>query len=119
MNFYGILLYTSLVMITILSTARNISSLELHPKSQDQCPDGQHPECQTDDDCANKISVGSLHENCSKCVCWNVPLCDIKRYDCIMMAMFVYSFYINSNYSTNIHIILPILDAITNLSMMQ
>ena len=92
MNVYGILLYTSLVMITILSTARNIDGLELHPKSQDQCPDGQHPECQTDDDCAKKISGGSLHENCSKCVCWNVPLCDIKRYDCIKMAMLMYSF---------------------------
>ena len=88
MNFYNILIYTTVVVITILSTVKNIGGLELHPKSQDQCPDGQHPECQTDDDCANKISEGSLHENCSKCVCWNVPLCDIKRYDCITMARF-------------------------------
>ena len=92
MNIYSILLHTSLVVITILSTVKNIDGLELHPKSEDQCPDGQHPECQTDDDCANKISGGSLHENCSKCVCWNVPLCDIKRYDCIKMAMLMYSF---------------------------
>ena len=92
MNFYNILIYTTVVVITILSTVKNIGGLELHPKSQDQCPDGQHPECQTDDDCAKKISGGSLHENCSKCVCWNVPLCDIKRYDCIKMAMLMYSF---------------------------
>ena len=88
MNFYIILLHTSLVVIAILSTVKNIDGLELYPKSQDQCPAGQHPECQTDDDCANKISEGSLHENCSKCVCWNVPLCDIKRYDFITMARF-------------------------------
>ena len=88
MNFYNILIYTTVVVITILSTVKNIGGLELHPKSQDQCPDGQHPECQTDDDCANKLSEGSLHENCSKCVCWTVPHSDIKRYDCITMARF-------------------------------
>ena len=43
------------------------------------CPKEHNIECQTDVDCTNKIVKGSPNEHCSKCVCWHVPVCDIKK----------------------------------------
>lgn len=68
-----------LVLLVTKEAVRISVGLELQPDDEDICPEGQNPECQTDEDCVIKISEGDLHKNCSKCVCWHVPHCDIKR----------------------------------------
>ena len=68
----------SVLLITEIAV-RIAVGLELHPDEEGICPEGQNPECQTEEDCLTKIAEGALHENCSKCICWHVPHCDIKR----------------------------------------
>ena len=68
-----------LVLLVTIIAVRISVGLELRSDDEGICPEGQNPECQTDEDCVIKISEGVLHKHCSKCVCWHVPHCDIKR----------------------------------------
>ena len=85
MNFGGCIFCISWVLIINLNFKLNVDGLELYAPGEEQvsiralCPENQNIECATDEDCVNKISEGSLHKNCAKCVCWRVPVCDVKR----------------------------------------
>ena len=72
--------------MVILKIRKNISGLEIYEPGEERvsramCPEGQNIECETDNDCASKISEGTLHQNCAKCVCWHAPVCDVKKYE--------------------------------------
>ena len=79
MNFCIAIVYVLWFLLIGTNRNQHVNGVELHPPEKERCPDGHHPECQTDEDCVNRISDGSLHGNCSKCVCWHVPNCDVKR----------------------------------------
>ena len=48
-------------------------------QSRSVCPKNEGMGCEKDEDCTTKISNGELNEACTKCVCWHVPVCDIKK----------------------------------------
>ena len=63
---------------------QDVNGLELYPfgkrmDSRAVCPEDTIIECKSDKDCLDRIAVNSLDENCSKCICWNVPVCNIKK----------------------------------------
>ena len=83
MKLSNAIVYISLILLIEFNTKHHVETLEFYPESKHErdlrCPEGQHPECQADEDCASKIADGSLHKNCFRCVCWNVPTCNLKR----------------------------------------
>jgi len=77
-------LFVLLLQLISLMTDMKIDAMEMYPDGNElhtrsSCPDNEGMGCETDSDCMKQISGGELSEQCSKCVCWNVPLCDIKK----------------------------------------
>jgi hypothetical protein len=72
------------LIVLIINIKLGVSGLEIYPSSEakvrrDVCPEDTFVECKTNEDCAKQIDESSLDENCSECVCWNVPVCDVKK----------------------------------------
>ena len=72
------------LLLINLVTDLGIEAMEFYSdgepfNTRSSCPDDEGFGCNNDDDCTTKISKGSLNENCSKCICWNVPVCDVKK----------------------------------------
>ena len=93
MKFHKIMLLKSCIALIYLINISKVDGFERIDEEQmrdwlmdskerstaGRCPKSHNIECQTDEDCANKIVLGSIDEHCSKCVCWHVPICDVKR----------------------------------------
>ena len=78
----------ALLIVLILNIKLEVCGLEIYPPSEgkdhrDVCPEDSMVECETNEDCRTQIDESSLDENCSKCVCWNVPVCDVKKLEYI------------------------------------
>ena len=81
-------------------TDMKTDAMEMYPDGNElnirsTCPDKEGMGCETDSDCTKQISGGKLSEQCSKCVCWNVPVCDIKKYfsKLLTICTFLYQLY--------------------------
>ena len=77
-------LFVLLLQIISFMTDMKTDAMEMYPDGNElnirsSCPDKEGMGCETDSDCTKQISGGKLSEQCSKCVCWNVPVCDIKK----------------------------------------
>ena len=51
MHFHIIVSNIILVSIFTLKITTSYDGLELHPYDENICPEGQHPECETDEEC--------------------------------------------------------------------
>ena len=69
-----------MIMTSVLTTV----AMEVYPDGDELqirsvCPKNEGMGCENDEDCTTKISDGKLNEACTKCVCWHVPVCDVKK----------------------------------------
>ena len=78
-------------MTSVLTTI----GMEVYPdsnelQSRSVCPKNEGMGCEKDEDCTTKISNGKLNEACTKCVCWHVPVCDIKKYVTLVKKKYIF-----------------------------
>ena len=82
--------FYALLIVLILNIKLEVCGLEIYPSSEgkdrrDVCPGDRTVKCETDEDCRKQIGESSLDENCSKCVCWNVPVCNVKKLEYLLI----------------------------------
>ena len=80
--------FCAILIVLILNVKLGVYGLEFYPSIEEKdhkgtCPENNTVKCETDDDCKKQMEESSLDENCSKCVCWNVPVCSEKKLELI------------------------------------